>query len=218
MCQTTPVATTAPTGIYAGVSADERRAERRERLLDAGLELLGTEGWQATTVRGVCEQARLNPRYFYESFPSLDDLLIAVFDRITEEATNAVVAAVAANAGDVRGTARAAIGSFVDLMTTDPRKGQVAFIEAMGSPALMRRRLDTLQQFADLVVSWGREEYGPGADEETAQLTAQVLVGGLAEALIAWLEGRLKVSREKLVDRCTELFLAAATVAERAER
>jgi AcrR family transcriptional regulator len=209
------VATTAPTGIYAGVSADERRAERRERLLDAGLELLGTQGWQATTVRGVCEEAKLNPRYFYESFANLDELLVAVFDRIAAEATEAVVVAVAANAGDVRGTARAAIGSFVDLMTGDPRKGQVAFVEAMGSPALMRRRLDTLQQFADLVMAWGREEYGPGADEEAAQLTAQVLVGGLAEALIAWLEGRLKVSREKLVDHCSELFLAAATVAQR---
>ena len=207
------MATSAPTGIYAGVSADDRRAERRERLLDAGLELLGTEGRDATTVRGICEQARLNPRYFYESFDNLDALLLAVFDRVTAEATAVVVAAIAANAGDVPATARAAIGAFVDLMTEDPRKGQVAFIEAMGSAPLMRHRLDTLQQFADLVVAWGREEYGPEPDEQTAQLTAQVLVGGLAEALVAWLEGRLDVSREKLVDHCAELFLAAAQTA-----
>jgi hypothetical protein len=137
---------------------------------------------------------------------------VAVFDRISEEVTGAVVAAVAENAGHVRATAHQAIGALVDLVTVDPRKGQVAFIEAMGSPALMRRRLDTLQQFADLVVAWGREEYGSEPDEETAQLTAQVLVGGLAEALIAWLEGRLQVSREKLVNHCTELFLAGANV------
>lgn len=44
--------------------------------------MLGTDGWQATTVRGICERARLNPRYFYESFSGLDELLVAVFDRI----------------------------------------------------------------------------------------------------------------------------------------
>jgi AcrR family transcriptional regulator len=206
----------APSGVYAGIPAAERRATRRERLLDAGLDVLGTQGWAATTVRGVCEHARLNPRYFYESFPSLDDLLVAVFERIADEAMHSVVAAVAANPGDPTATARAAIGGFVELMTADPRKGRVAFVEAMGSEALMRHRLDTLQRFAELVAAYAREAYGPdAADPETAQLTAQVLVGGLTEALIAWLDGRLEVSRERLVEHCAELFIAAAGASRR---
>jgi AcrR family transcriptional regulator len=32
------------------LGADERRARRREQLLEAGLEVLGTEGWSATTM------------------------------------------------------------------------------------------------------------------------------------------------------------------------
>jgi AcrR family transcriptional regulator len=207
---------TAPTGRYRGVPAEERRAERRERLLDAGLEILGSEGWQTTTVRGVCEQARLNPRYFYESFSGLDELLVAVFDRIAAEAVDAVLQAVGEHPGDPAATARATIGAFVELMTEDPRKGRVAFVEAMGSEALMRRRLDTLQQFAELVSAYARDTYGPDAgDEETAQLTAQMLVGGLTEALIAWLEGRLQVSRERLVEHCAALFIAAANASAR---
>jgi AcrR family transcriptional regulator len=50
---------------YRGVPADDRRAGRRARLLSAGLELLGSEGYSGTTVRGVCGRARLTPRYFY---------------------------------------------------------------------------------------------------------------------------------------------------------
>jgi AcrR family transcriptional regulator len=207
---------TAPTGRYRGIPAAERRAERRERLLDAGLQILGSEGWQATTVRGVCEQARLNPRYFYESFSGLDELLVAVFDRIAAEAVDAVLQAVSEHPDDPAATARATIGAFVDLMTADPRKGRVAFVEAMGSEALMRRRLDTMQQFAELVAEYARETYGADAgDEETAQLTAQMLVGGLTEALIAWLEGRLQVSRERLVEHCAALFIAAANASAR---
>jgi AcrR family transcriptional regulator len=204
------------TGVYGGVPAVERRADRRERLMAAALDLLGTEGSAATSVRAVCDRAGLNPRYFYESFTSLDDLLVAVFERIADEAMEAVVAAVAANPGDPVATARGAIGGFVELMTADPRKGRVAFVEAMGSEALIRRRLDTLQRFAELVAAYAREAYGDLApDEQTVQLTAQVLVGGLTEALIAWLEGRLDVSRERLVEHCAALFLAAAGASAR---
>src|SRR5262245_45333483 len=53
---------------WAGVAPEDRRAQRRELLMATTFELLGTEGWSATTVRGVCQAARLNPRYFYESF------------------------------------------------------------------------------------------------------------------------------------------------------
>ena len=205
--------TRARTGLYGGVSADERRADRRQRLLDAGLEVLGTDGWQATTVRAICEQAKLNPRYFYESFSGLDELLVAVFDRIQAEAIAVVLRSVEENPDDPDVTARAAIGAFVELMTEDPRKGRVAFVEAMGSEALLRRRLDTLQQAAEIVVAYGRElPEASAADEQTIQLTAQVLVGGLVEALIAWFEGRLEVSRERLVAHCAALFVAATGV------
>jgi AcrR family transcriptional regulator len=209
------VATT-PTGIYRGVPADERRAERRERLLEAGLEVLGTEGWQATTVRGICQEAKLNPRYFYESFSGLDELLVAVFDRIAAEAMDAVLRAIAENPEDPAATARSTIGAFVELMTADPRKGRVAFVEAMGSEALMRRRLDTLQEVAELMADYGRGLEGVDtSDEEAIQLTAQMMAGGLTEALIAWLEGRLEVSRERLVDHCAALFVAAVGVSSR---
>jgi AcrR family transcriptional regulator len=207
------VATNVPTGMYRGVPADERRAERRERLLDAALEVLGTQGWQATTVRGICEQAKLNPRYFYESFSGLDELLVAVFDRIAAEAMDAVLRAIAIKPDDPEATARATIGAFVEVMTADPRKGRVAFVEAMGSEALMRRRLDTIQEAAEVMTGYARGlQQARGADEETIQLTAQVLAGGLVEALIAWFEGRLEVSRERLVEHCAVLFVAAVGV------
>jgi AcrR family transcriptional regulator len=202
-----------PSGVYRGVPAAERRAERRERLLDAGLELLGTEGWKATTVRGVCERARLNPRYFYESFDSIDELLLAVFERVAAEILAAIVTALEAAPDDAHGRAKAAIGAAVGVVTDDPRKGRVALIEATGSEALMRRRLDTLDGFAQLVADTAREFYGDDAlDPVETQLTAQVLAGGITEAMIAWLEGRLDVSRERLVDHCAALFVATAGV------
>ena len=37
-----------------------------------------------------------------------------------------------------------------------------------------------------------------------------MLVGGLSELLVAWLDGRIDVSRQQLIDDATELFLALA--------
>src|SRR5688500_17768138 len=106
----------AGTRIYGGVSAEDRRATRREQLLEAGLELLGTEGWAGTTMTGVCAKAGLTERYFYESFPDREALLLAVFDRITAEAAETVLAAVASSPRDARPRSRAAIAAYVELM------------------------------------------------------------------------------------------------------
>ncbi len=53
---------------YGGKTTTERRAERRERLLDAGLALFGTQGFATVTIEALCAEAGLNPRYFYEQF------------------------------------------------------------------------------------------------------------------------------------------------------
>ena len=200
--------------VYGGVSAEDRRAKRREQLLDAGLELLGTEGWPGTTMTAVCAKAGLTERYFYESFADREALLIAVFDRIAAEAAGAVLAAVEASPREARARTHAAIGAFVGLMTDDPRKGRVAFAEAMGSAALMARRFEAIRTFATLLGDQAREFYGlPAGGNDMLDLTSFLLVGGLAEALVAWLGGELETSREQLIEDCTDLFVATGEAA-----
>jgi AcrR family transcriptional regulator len=200
--------------MYRGVSAEDRRARRREQLLDAGLDLLGTEGWSAATMTAICARAGLTERYFYESFADREALLLAVFDRITAEAADVVLAAIEASPREARARSRAAIAAFVELMTDDPRKGRVAFVEALGSEALMRRRYETIRTFAALLAEQAREFYGmPEGNDQLVELTSFMLVGGLAEALMAWLGGELDTSREQLIDDSTDLFVATGEAA-----
>lgn len=200
-----------PTRRYRGVSAEQRHLDRRERLLDAGLDLLGTEGWARTTVTAVCARARLTERYFYQCFPSREALLVAVFDRIAGEAAEVVLAAVGSAPDNAFARARSAIAAFVELVTDDPRKGRVTLLEALGCEALERRRRETLTTFAQLVAVQARAFFGPAAaSRRDLELTAHFLVGGLAELLIAWLQGGLQITRDELVDHCAGLFVAAA--------
>ncbi|MGK8553509.1 TetR/AcrR family transcriptional regulator [Nocardia gipuzkoensis] len=125
---------------YGGISAQERRAQRRVALLEAALEIIGTEGLEKLTVSGLCARAGLNERYYYENFDSRDAVLAALIDRIAEELADAILAAVRAapdgpvRTPDTRATAHAAITAGVHLLTDDPRKAKVALIAGMATP------------------------------------------------------------------------------------
>ena len=203
-----PATSKTPTRSYRGAPAEQRRAERRRRLLDAALERLGTEGWSKTTVRGVCEEARLNPRYFYESFEDLDALLLALFDEGVVEATEVILAAYAAAPDDGHAKAEATVGAFVRYATDDPRRARIGFVEALGNQALARRRLEAMHAMSQLVAAYARDFYGVADDPDPiSDIAASMIVGGVSELMITWLDGRLHVTREQLVEDITELFV-----------
>lgn len=207
-------------GVYAGVSAEDRRAERRARLLEAALHVVGTDGWQAAGVRAVCLRAGLTPRYFYESFANREALLVAVFDAVSEEAAARVLDAVVSAPEDAAAKSRAAVEAFVDMLEEDPRKATVMFVDAVGVEQLVRRRHEVLRMFARLIREQGQAFYGqPPGPDRLLDTTAFLLAGGLAELLLAWLDGELASTRAELVEDCAALLAAtgeaAAAIARR---
>lgn len=177
---------------------------------------MGTEGWQATTVRAVCQAARLNPRYFYESFADLDELVIAVYDRVVAQLGEEVLAALAAAGDDARSQSHAAIERIVTFVDEDRRRARVLYIEALGNEALNRRRIETGHQIVSVVELVAAERHGRlPAGEQIGRIGASILVGGTGELVVAWLEGRIDVSRQQLIDDATEMFLAVGEAAAR---
>jgi AcrR family transcriptional regulator len=72
------------TRAYRGVPADERREVRRQALIETALDCLHADGLAGVSVRSICARARLTPRYFYESFEDLDQLLVATIDAVVD--------------------------------------------------------------------------------------------------------------------------------------
>lgn len=183
-------------------------------MLDAAFELLGGDGWSATTVRGVCQAARLNPRYFYESFDDLDALVVAVYDRLVEQLSLAIVDALQTADDDPESQTRAAIGTIVGFVDDDRRRGRVLYVEALGNEALNRRRIETGHALVSAVEQYGIARHGqPPEGEAIGRVAAAMLVGGSSEMIIAWLDGRIEVERDQLVDDATALFLAVGEAA-----
>jgi AcrR family transcriptional regulator len=203
-------------GRWAGVSANDRRVERRRLLLDAGFELLGSEGSAGTTVRAVCQRARLNPRYFYESFEDLDELLVAVYEHVVDEMRAALTGAMDAAPPDLASQMRAAVESAVGFVDDDRRRARVLYVEALGNEALNRRRMRAGFDISAFIETDAVARRGPAPHgERIGALTAAVLVGGISEVLVAWLDGRIGVTRDQLVEDTTELFLAVTETAAR---
>lgn len=193
---------------YGGVSADERRAQRRAALLAAALEIIGTHGLAKLTVAGLCAQAGLNERYYYESFDSRDAVLSALIDGIAEELAGAIVQAVRTAPRDPRAKAHAAITAGIHLLTDDPRKAKVMLVAGMATPELRARTDQTVRVFARMVAAEGIDFYGIGAaPDATIDFRAGYLVGGLVQTLTGWIQGELALSRDELIDQTTDVFV-----------
>lgn len=199
---------------YRGVPAEERRALRRAALLEAGLELLGTSGWQSATVRAVCALAGLNDRYFYESFTDRDALLLAVVDDQAAQGTAAILDAAAHAPRDIAEIARASTSAVLDFLTDDPRRARILGHEFPTHALLQQRRGQIIHTLAGFFTAQTRDLVGDATLSDTdLSLTAYTLTAGLWDLTAAWLRGDVPISRDHLADYTVALLLTTADLA-----
>jgi len=193
---------------YRGVSAEQRRAARRTALIDAALDCLHEGGLGAVGVRAVCTRARLTPRYFYENFVDLDELLVAAVDAAGEEVSRRTLAAIAAAGPDPKAQVRAAVATGYGVVADDPRAASAFLVAAGGHGGMRERRHDIVERFADLVLA-NLDAVSSRGRRARGRAVALFLMGGTIDLIEAVLSGRLTMSRQQVVDLLTDLWLGA---------
>src|SRR5215475_450075 len=216
---------------YGGRSPDERRAERRRRLIDAALELYGTQGYRATSVAQICRTARVAPAKFYEQFTSSEQLLIALCAEIWEPIRSHVLEAMAAAAPAVGKMTKAGVDAYCHDLLDDPRRARVLCIELRGvSRAAETARREQIVQFATLsqvgfqaitggatataTSSGGDGDSRPARRLDDRQLAAlaTALVGAIDEAMRHWLyEPEPRPPIDDLVDMLMTVYVAVGS-------
>lgn len=184
----------------------DRRAERRAQLVDAAFRLFGDGGEAALSVRSVSRECGLNTRYFYESFGDTDDLLGAVYDRVSAELGEAVGNAMAQADDSLRGRTRAGIAAVLDFSSADPRRGRVLFTDARANPALAVRRAATQDLLREGVLTEGWR-LNPGTDPIAAMVGAAMYTGAMAELAQQWLAGHLGDDLDAVVEYALQFVL-----------
>lgn len=195
--------------VYGGENQEERRARRRQQFLDAGLEVFGTLGYRGATVRTLCRQAELTDRYFYESFDTTEDLLMAVYRQQCGALEHAVLEAIAMTRehGDLMAAVESGLDAFFRLVS-DARMARIVWVEVLGvSPRVDKMYNDTLVGFANLVIMVARQRYPDmDIDEDEARMVGIAVAGAVSQCVLHWLLGGYRESRATMVSATSRVF------------
>jgi AcrR family transcriptional regulator len=191
---------------YRGQAADARSADRRARLLQAGVDLVGTQGVAAMTMRAVCREADLSQKFFYESFTGTDDLLREVY-RSTFERARRVINAAGEPEADLTSRTRAGVGAAAQLVRDDPRVCRILLVEPIADLTLRQFVRDTI----GTMTMGGLTAPIDGADGTAARAKMQyaTVFGAIISLFIEWTEGNLGSDQGAFVDHVTTMLLSS---------
>ncbi len=171
------------------MTREERDDDRRRRLLDAGLQLFGTEGYATSKISEVCRLARVTERNFYDHFGSREDLLVAVYDGIIADVTAELVDALGTQRDDPAAQIDAGLRTFVEAIASDERRLRINFVEIVGvSPTVEAHRRQVMVGFQQLVAAQ-IIRYRPSGEKQVddrLRITTGALTGAIQESLVDW--------------------------------
>ncbi len=179
--------------------------------MDAGLELLASEkGARTFTVRGVCREAELSSRYFYENFGDGGELAVAIYDAEVLDLTTITLAAMDGIHDDIPLAARAALGALIRRIADDPRRGRLLFSPALVAlPAIAERRDASTRLFVGLLRDEVRSRT-PVAAGSSFDVAAEMVIGGIGQAIVSWLDKEIRVTVDQLVVGCSDVVALVA--------
>lgn len=203
---------------YGGKTIEERRADRRARMLAAGFELFGRRGYAATTIPAICAEATLATRYFYEHFASREDLFLALYDDLAERVRLRVEEAVAAAPRDVAAMTEAGVAAAMREYE-DERVARIVLLEITRvSDRAEEHRRAALTAFARQSEEALRA--ATGLPPARARVIAIALTGAIAELFVHRAGDPASISPEELTGGIVALVRGtfAATEVPRAAR
>ena len=197
-----------PSRIHGGLTPEERDAARRRRIMDAGIEIFGTQGYAGSRINDICKLARVTARNFYDHFASREALLAAVYDEIIAEVRDAWVEAVDGAPMEPVAKFRAGITAFAETMAADERRLRINFVEVVGAtPDIEQRRRFAIRMFRELTAARLDELVQEGLiPEGHERLTHSALVGAIQESLVDWVNRTDRPPLDDVIDELVWVF------------
>ena len=196
------------TRTYGGLSETERVVERRERFLDAGLELFGSVGLRGATVRALCRTAGLTERYFYESFEDTEALFCAVYQKQLVSIQQYFAAELPKLPTDIDARVKAALDLYFTLMRND-RALRVLYLESMvGSQKVIDMHYNNVRLYGDVAAQWIRIDNPDLTMSDDAIRGVALAINGACNTLaVEWMVSGYRVSQAQMVESCALVVL-----------
>ncbi|WP_069163128.1 TetR/AcrR family transcriptional regulator [Nocardia altamirensis] len=197
---------------YGGRAVTERKAERRLRFLVAATRIFAERGYANCSLADLCTAAGLSKRQFYEEFQTREDVLVAAYDRIQDDAAAAVLAALADldPRYDMTAAMTAMVSAYSGSIGSDPYRAKVAFIEVVGvSDRMERHRRERRHSWAALLDSVVVPAVAPGARiRGGGAWGASALIGAINGLTHEWVLAEPRPPADLLVELLVPIALA----------
>lgn len=196
---------------FKGMSLAERKHMRREKLIEAGIETYGTQGFFTVTVKDVCQQAKLTERYFYESFKKSEDLFHTIFLRLIEQLQQTTLHAIMQATPQPHSMIEAGLSALLKFLKNDPRFARIIYIDAMLVQELHNQATiqETMARFDQMIQAFviSSMPHMQHRQNEIA-LISTGLNGYVTQIAIRWVMGGFKQPLDEVLFACSSVFLS----------
>ena len=172
---------------YRGVSNEIRQAERRLKLIEAGIKVFGSSGYHAATVKGLCQEAGLTERYFYESFSNAEALFTACYLHITDTLRERLQQVLLGMEDDnLEQATRTGLGVFFNQFKESPQAARILLVEVLTvNRHLEELSLKTLYSFVEMLETLAKPLIEQRKDGGVSGLDSTLLASGLVGSLVS---------------------------------
>lgn len=197
---TSPSGNTATSRTYRGASAEDRRQERKDRLLEAAFESFARLGIARTTMRDICAQARLTDRYFYEAFGSTEDAFDAVYQWQKTMLLERLGQAMMAAPRNIEAMARAGLRAFYTFIQEDRRRAQVLIDAFSANQQSADKSRKAIEQYVTMVSSLALTIYPSIKPGFNMEMMLSGLVGMAIQVATVWARDGFRQPIDEVID------------------
>ena len=160
----------------------------RERILDTALEVIAKRGYASAGVKEIVDRSGTSKGSFYFHFPSKEQMVMALLERMSEKLVNKVYNAIKDQPSPLHRLA-ASIDILMAVFVRKRNIAQVLLLNVVGNGKTMDRKfLPIRERFLELIKQEldSAVESGQIAPVDTS-LAARVWLGGIHEVILHWL-------------------------------
>lgn len=192
---------------YAGQDSQSRIAQRRARYIEAGVRLFGTLGYHGTSMRVLTNEVGLNVRYFYESFETMEDLLVACYEQVIADYQVRMGQALAKASPDLESQVRASVTCFFQEMR-NPHFARITQVEVLGvSPRVDALYIKTIRSFGAVGVQMLSSGGSPKpAQSREFEVIGVALIGAMSTIGAMWVRSHYSDPIETVIEATLKII------------
>lgn len=202
---------------FKGLSLTERKQARREKLIQAGIEAYGRQGFFAVTVKDICNEAKLTERYFYESFKKSDELFQTIFLTLIDQLQQNVIQAIMQASPVPEKMIASGLTALLTTLKNNPGMARIIYIDAMLVQELHNQATihETMSRFERMIHAFVMLTMPHiKRSEREISLIATGLNGYITQIAIRWVMSGFKQSMDEVLSSCSIVFLSLVNTFE----